>query len=51
MALSWCLKDDKVTSVIVGASSAAQLADNFKAVGNTSFSPDELSEIDRILGF
>lgn len=51
MALSWCLKDNKVTSVIVGASSVTQLADNFKAVENTTFSPDELAEIDRILGF
>ena len=51
MALAWCLKDDKVTSVIVGASSVTQLADNFKAIQNTAFTADELSEIDRILGF
>ena len=49
MALAWCLKDDLVTSVIVGTSSAAQLAENFKALENTSFSPEELAEIDRIV--
>ena len=49
MALAWCLKDDRVTSVIVGASSVAQLAENFKAVQNTSFSADELERIDRVL--
>ena len=51
MALAWCLKDDKVSSVIVGASSVSQLADNFKAVQNSAFTPEELSEIDQILGF
>ena len=49
MALAWCLKDSLVTSVIVGTSSAAQLAENFKALENTSFSPEELAEIDRIV--
>ena len=46
MALAWCLKDSRVTSVIVGASSVKQLADNFKAIENTSFSPEELALID-----
>lgn len=45
MALAWLLKDELVTSVIVGASSVDQLADNLKAVGNTSFSAEELAEI------
>jgi len=49
MALAWDLKDDFVTSVIIGASSIAQLEDNIKAVGNTTFSADELKEIDAIL--
>ena len=49
MALAWDLKDDSVTSVIIGASSVRQLEDNMKAVGNTSFSEDELKEIDSIL--
>lgn len=49
MALAWDLKDDLVTSVIIGASSVAQLEDNIKAVQNTSFTADELKEIDTIL--
>ena len=45
MALAWCLKDDRVTSVIVGASQVSQLENDLKAVRNTSFSEEELSEI------
>lgn len=47
MALAWCLKDSRVTSVIVGASSVAQLADNFKAIENTTFTAEELAVIDQ----
>jgi L-glyceraldehyde 3-phosphate reductase len=47
MALAWCLRDPRMTSVIIGASSVAQLDDNLGALGNTSFSDDELAEIDR----
>ncbi len=47
MALAWCLKDKRVTSVIVGASSVAQLADNFKAIENTAFTAEELAVIDK----
>ena len=46
MALAWCLKDDLVTSVIVGTSRVSQLEDNFKALENTSFSAEELAAID-----
>ena len=46
MALAWLLKDNKVTSVITGASSTEQIAANLKAVQNCSFSPEELAEID-----
>lgn len=49
MALSWILKNPKVTSVIVGASSVAQLQDNLKAVQNISFTNEELIDIDTIL--
>jgi L-glyceraldehyde 3-phosphate reductase len=49
MALAWCLKDDRVTSVIVGASRVSQLEDDFKALENTSFTPEELAEIDAIV--
>ena len=45
MALAWCLKDQKVCSVIIGASRVEQVADNLKAIENTSFSPEELDAI------
>lgn len=48
MALSWVLKDNIVTSVLVGASRPEQIADNVKAIQNTDFTQDELKEIDRI---
>ena len=48
MALAWCLKDDKVTSVIIGASSVGQIKDNLKAMENTSFSAEELKKIDNL---
>ena len=41
MALAWVLKDDLVTSVIIGASSVGQLEDNLKAINNTSFTEEE----------
>ena len=47
MALAWCLKDENVTSVIVGASRVSQLEDNFKALENITFSPEELQAIDQ----
>lgn len=46
MALAWLLKNDLVTSVLVGASSVEQLADNIKALKNTTFTAEELAEID-----
>ena len=46
MALAWCLKDDRVTSVIVGTSSVRQLDDDFKALENIAFTPEELAAID-----
>lgn len=49
MALSWCLKDERVTSVIVGASRVSQIEDNLKALENTHFTSEELAKIDRIL--
>lgn len=49
MALAWLLKDELVTSVIIGASSVEQLADNLKALGNTSFSVEELEQIEAIV--
>jgi len=49
MALAWCLKDDRVTSVIVGASRVSQLEDDFKALENVSFTAEELAEIEGIV--
>ncbi|MFW5474712.1 L-glyceraldehyde 3-phosphate reductase [Knoellia sp. CPCC 206450] len=47
MALAWLLRDDRVTSVLVGASSVEQLDDNLLAVRNLDFSADELAKIDK----
>ena len=49
MALAWLLRDNRVTSVLVGASSVTQLKDNLKALDHLSFSDDELKEIEKIL--
>jgi L-glyceraldehyde 3-phosphate reductase len=47
MALAWTLRDPRVASAVIGASSVAQLDDNLKALDNLAFSPAELAEIDR----
>lgn len=49
MALAWLLKDKRVTSVLIGASSVAQLTDNLDALRNLKFTPKELEEIENIL--
>ena len=46
MALAWILKDDAVTSVLIGASKPSQILDNIKAIENTAFSAEELRMID-----
>lgn len=46
MALSWVLRDGAVTSVLVGASKPAQIAENIRAVSRTAFTSDELAQID-----
>lgn len=48
MALSWVLRDGVVTSVLIGASKAAQILDNIKAMEQTSFSDEELKLIEEI---
>ena len=48
MALAWLLRDKRVTSVIVGASSTAQIEDNLRALENVAFSDDELARIDAL---
>ena len=47
MALAWVLRDARVTSALIGASSAAQVRENVAALRQLAFSPDELAEIDR----
>lgn len=49
LALAWCLRDSRVTSVIVGVSRVAQLEGNLQALASLDFSAEELEEIDRIL--
>jgi L-glyceraldehyde 3-phosphate reductase len=50
MSLNWILKDDDVTTVLVGASKPEQLLDNIKIVNRTPFSAEELAKIDEICG-
>jgi L-glyceraldehyde 3-phosphate reductase len=47
MALAWTLRDPRVTSTLIGASSVAQLEDNVAALANLEFADDELAEINR----
>jgi L-glyceraldehyde 3-phosphate reductase len=47
LALAWVLRDERVTSALIGASSVAQLEDNIGALERLALSDDELAEIDR----
>jgi L-glyceraldehyde 3-phosphate reductase len=47
LAIAWTLRDPRVTSALLGASSVAQLEDNLAALANPDFGDDELAEIDR----
>ncbi|WP_024936635.1 MULTISPECIES: L-glyceraldehyde 3-phosphate reductase [Actinomadura] len=47
MALSWSLRDGRVTSALIGASSVAQLEENLAALDRLDFTADELAAIDR----
>lgn len=49
MALSWLLKDKRVTSVLIGASKPEQILDSIKALDNIEFSQEELTIINNIL--
>ena len=46
MALAWTLRDARVTSALIGASSVGQLEDNVAALESRAFTGDELAEID-----
>jgi L-glyceraldehyde 3-phosphate reductase len=50
MALVWLLKDNRITSVLIGASSVFQLNNNIDSLQNLDFSVAELLEIESILG-
>lgn len=50
MALAWLLKDERVTSVLIGASSSAQLLDSVACLNNLAFTAEELTKIETILG-
>ncbi|MFD6157143.1 L-glyceraldehyde 3-phosphate reductase [Nocardia sp. NPDC060256] len=49
LALAWALRDERVTSLVIGASTTEQLEQNVAALGTLDFSTDELAEIDRLL--
>lgn len=49
MAIAWLLKDTRITSVLIGASSVGQLINNLDALNNTTFSDEELKSIEKIL--
>jgi L-glyceraldehyde 3-phosphate reductase len=49
MAIAWVLKDDRITSVILGASKPVQVTDAIKAINKCQFSTDELENIENIL--
>ena len=48
MALSWVLRDGEVTSVLIGASKPEQILENLQILGHTSFTDEELQQIDMI---
>ena len=50
MALSWVLKDERITSVLIGVSKTAQVTDSINCLANLSFTGSELKEINQILG-
>jgi L-glyceraldehyde 3-phosphate reductase len=50
MALSWILKDNRITTVLIGASKPEQITDSIKALDNIKFSEAEIKLIDQILG-
>ncbi|MDT5027062.1 MAG: L-glyceraldehyde 3-phosphate reductase, partial [Micromonosporaceae bacterium] len=47
LALAWALRDQRMTSLVLGASSVAQLEANIAALDNLEFTPEELAEIDQ----
>jgi L-glyceraldehyde 3-phosphate reductase len=50
MALAWVLRDRRMTSALIGASRAEQIEQNVAALGNLSFTAEDLARIDAIVG-
>ncbi len=50
MALAWLLHDERITSVLIGASKVEQIAENLGALKNGAFTDEELRKIERITG-
>ena len=48
MAIAWVLREEKITTALIGASKPEQVVDCAGAIGNLAFSPEELAEIDRV---
>jgi L-glyceraldehyde 3-phosphate reductase len=49
MALSWVLRNNHITSVLIGASKVEQIEDNIKIINRTEFNEEELNAIEAIL--
>lgn len=50
MAIAWLMRQSAVTSVLIGVSSIAQLETNLATLDNTVFTPEELEEIEKVIG-
>ena len=48
MAIAWVLREEKITTALIGASKPEQVVDCVGAIGNLTFTPEELTEIDRV---
>lgn len=48
MAIAWVLREEKITTALIGASKPEQVVDCVGAIGNLTFTPQELQEIDRV---
>jgi L-glyceraldehyde 3-phosphate reductase len=49
MSLAWVLKDERVTSVIIGASKPEQVLDSIQCISKTNFTESEIESIETIL--
>jgi L-glyceraldehyde 3-phosphate reductase len=47
MAIAWVLKEEKITTALIGASSSKQVLDSVGAINNLTFSTEELNSIDK----